>query len=418
MLVMKFGGTSVGSAESIRQVVRIIEGRKEQRPVVVVSAFSGTTDMLIEAAGKGKSEDEVREKHAGIMKELGVPESVIKEDLEELRQVLEKASASKEPELSALAASFGERMSSKIIAAFACREGLKAVACNSYDLGLLTDSDYMEAEVLPESYERIAQKFRFPEDEIPVITGFIAKDGKGSVTLLGRGGSDYSASIFGIAAGAKEIQIWTDVNGMLTADPRLVPEARTIREIRFSEAAELAYFGAKVLHPKTIQPAVRKNIPVRIMNTFRPEDPGTKIMKEARSEGAVTALTYKKRIKVINISSLRMLFVYGFMEKVFRLFSKHRISVDSIATTEVSVSVTIDGKYETDPLVRDLEKLAKVEVSEDVAGISVVGRAIKHTPGIAGNHLRSPRKSLNQRRDDLSGIFGYKHKLRGQGKRP
>ncbi len=391
MLVMKFGGTSVGSAESIRQAVAIIQKCREKKPIVVVSAMSKVTDMLIaaaERAAKGEvSVDEIRKRHFEVVRALKLDAALVEPELGELEKVLTTISYVKNvtPPLYALAVSFGERMSSKIVAACARNTGIKANAYNSFDLGLLTDSSYAEAELLPSSYAIVNERLRnLSKGEIPVITGFIAKDEAGAITTLGRGGSDYTASIFGAAVNATEVQIWTDVDGMMTADPKIVPAARTIAEISFGEASELAFFGAKVIHPKTILPAVLKNIPVRVLNTFNPETAGTVILGNSNDSCGITAIACKRGIQTINISSPSMLFAYGFMEKVFEIFAKHKVSVDMVSTSEVSISVTVDSKYGISAVVNELSSLGKISAAADRASISVVGGGIKCQPGVVG----------------------------------
>ncbi len=391
MLVMKFGGTSVGSAESIRQSVSIIRSNQGKSPIVVVSAISKVTDMLIAAAERAAKGDvyvdDIRERHLEVIRALKLDAALVEPELNELEHVLTGIYYVRKviPELYAMTVSFGERMSSKIVAAYARSVGLNAVAYNSFDLGLLTDSNYKEAEVLPQSYGGISAALGNVSDgEIPVITGFIAKDESGSITTLGRGGSDYTASIFAAASNSGEVQIWTDVDGMMTADPKIVPSARTIPEISFREASELAYFGAKVIHPKTILPAVQKNIPVRVLNTFNPKAQGTVIVETSDNPDVITAIACKRGISTINISSPRMLFAYGFMERIFEVFAKHRISVDMISTSEVSVSMTVDAKYDLSSIVSELSSVGTVSVAGDRASISVVGRGIKSTPGVEG----------------------------------
>jgi len=391
MLVMKFGGTSVGNADSIKEVVSVIRDYAGKQPVVVVSALSKVTDMLIEAAQKAVngeiSVDEIRERHLEVIKQLNLNAAIVEPELNELEHALTGVSYVKKliPELYAMVASFGERMSSKIIAAYAKSTGLNATAYNAFDLGLKTNSNYEEAEVLPESYNLIPVGIgNIKQGEIPIVTGFIAKDASGSITTLGRGGSDYTASIFAAALNAEEVQIWTDVDGIMTADPKIVPSAKTISKISFSEAAELAFFGARVLHPKAIIPAVSKNIPVRILNTFNRSSSGTVIVKDANNNELMTAIACKRNISTINISSPKMLLAYGFMEMIFNAFAKNKISVDIISTSEVSVSITVDAKYDLTELVKELNKLGTVNVAHGKASISLVGHGVKHTPGIAG----------------------------------
>jgi aspartate kinase len=220
--------------------------------------------------------------------------------------------------------------------------------------------------------------------EIPVLGGFIGSTEKGVTTTLGRGGSDYSAAIIGAALNAREIQIWTDVSGVLTADPRVVPAAQTIPVLSYQEAAELAYFGAKVLHPKTIQPAVEKNIPVRVCNSQVPEDKGTMIVGESQaSPQTVKAIAHKNGITTVQITSARMLGAYGFLRALFAVFERHQTAVDVVTTSEVSVSLSIDDVSGLSLIIPELEELGAVEIEKERTIVSVVGDGLRNTPGIA-----------------------------------
>lgn len=395
MIVMKFGGTSVGSAESIRKAVGIVRENKSRSPFVVVSALSGVTDLLLSSARKALDRNlsvsqivaEVARVHAAVIAKLGIDSGLVSDELVELEHVLFGISLVREltARTSDRVASLGERMSSKIVAACGRKSGLNAKAFNAYDLCMVTDKNFGSAEILPSTNEKIAAAVRkIPKDVIPVVTGFLGKTMEGDITTLGRGGSDYSAAIFGAALNAEEIQIWTDVDGIMTADPRIVPGARTIDVVSFEEASELAYFGAKVLHPKTILPAMVRGIPVRVLNTFNPSGKGTLILKDVKPTQDITAITSKSNIYVININSARMLLAYGFMYNVFKLFDEYRIPVDLIATSEVNVSVTVEKKFSISGLVEKLKEFATVTVLSDRASISVVGSGIKSTPGVGG----------------------------------
>ena len=395
MIVMKFGGTSVGSADSVRKVVEIIRQSQGRSPFVVVSAMSGVTDLLLASARKAMGRNsstkqiiaDIGTRHVGVISQLGLDASLILPELVELEHVLFGISLVKELTARTLdyVASFGERMSSKIVAAYAIKSGLNAQAFNSYDLGLVTDENFGEAEILPTTYSAISSAVRkIQAGAIPVVTGFIGKTEDGEITTLGRGGSDYSASIFGAALNAGEIQIWTDVDGIMTADPSIVPGATSVDVVSFEEASELAYFGAKVLHPKTIVPAMNMKIPVRVLNTFNPPFRGTLILKDVSKKQDVTAITSKGNIYVIKINSARMLLAYGFLKHVFALFADFKVPVDLVATSEVNVSVTVDSRHEISQLVERLKEFANVDVLSDRASISIVGNGIKFTPGISG----------------------------------
>ncbi len=387
MIVMKFGGTSVGSAEMIKNVASIVQAKLKLHPVVVVSAVSGITDMLIAAAKKAEQGavdiKAIREKHEAIATGFGLEKDLLKE-LDELEGVLAgiKGRAATLQEID-LVQSFGERISSKIVAAYFSRNSINAKAFNAYDIGMITDESFGKAELLPESYRHIKEHLKEIK-EVPVITGFIAKTKKGQITTLGRGGSDYSAAIIGAAIGAEEIQIWTDVNGVMSADPKIVKEAHTISELSFDEAAELAFFGAKVIHPKTILPAVEKKIPVIVLNTMNPTHSGTRIVSKAvRSEEVLKSITCKKNVTVVNIQSFRMLDAFGFLARIFSIFETCKLPVDMIATSEVSVSLTIDRTDSLPCVLPHLEKLGKVQVDSNNAIIMAVGEGLKRSIGAA-----------------------------------
>lgn len=394
VIVMKFGGTSVGSADSIRQVVGIVKA-SHGSPFVVVSALSGVTDLLLASARKALDRSfsakeaikTIESRHVSVIAGLGLKADIISEDIAELEHILFGISLVREltPRTRDYVASFGERLSSKIVAAYARKAGLNASAFSAYDLGVITDSNFGNAEILPGTYEAIAAAVKaIPAGVIPVVTGFVGKTAEGEVTTLGRGGSDYSAAIFGAALGAEEIQVWTDVDGVMTADPRIVPNARTVDAVSFEEASELAYFGAKVLHPKAVVPALNRNIPVRVVNTFNPSGNGTLILKNVTRKGHVTAIASKSGIYVININSARMFMAYGFLHHVFKLFDEFRIPVDMIATSEVNVTVTVEKKFDISGLVGKLGEFATVAVLSDRASISIVGSGIRLAPGLGG----------------------------------
>jgi len=295
MIVMKFGGTSVGTAEAIRRTAGIVRDRVDRRPVVVVSALSGVTNALIQAArdaqkrkvGPEKSAAQLTERHRQVIGELDLPSDLVDAELKRLEEVLRGIFFLRELTARSLdyVMSFGEAMSSRVVAAHLAASGVPARAWMGWEAGIVTDDAHGEAAVLPETWSRVKQKLgQRANDDVPVVTGFLGRTKGGERSTLGRGGSDYSAAIIGRAIGADEIQIWTDVSGILSADPRVVADAFTLRYVTFAEAAELAYFGAKVLHPKTIEPAVQAKIPVRILNTFAPDDPGTLVVAESTEE--------------------------------------------------------------------------------------------------------------------------------------
>jgi len=390
MIVLKFGGTSVGSAERIRNLFEIVKGRIDDKPIVVVSAFNGVTDHLINLAYnalKGSFEmDWLRERHYKEMEKLGIEKELIDEELNELETALKGIMYLKEvnPKVLDYIMSFGERISAKIVARYFNDQGINARALNAYDIGLLTDSNFGNAEVLNESYDLLYDYFNTNKDFLAIVTGFIAKDLKGNITTLGRGGSDYTATIIGAAVNAKEVQIWTDVDGVMTADPKICPNAKTVEELTYEEAYELAYFGAKVLHPKTILPVKKKGIPVRILNTFNPKSRGTLITNKISRTNKVAAIACKKKVNVLNIHTPKMFLAYGYLYRIFEIFNRHKISVDLISTSEVNVSLTTEDKYDLEELRKDLEEIAELEVYNSRATVSIVGQGINTEPNIAG----------------------------------
>lgn len=390
MIVMKFGGTSVGSAERIKNLAKIASENIHRNPIIVVSAFNGVTDHLINLAYNALKGDVnldwIVNRHLKVMDELGISFDIVKEEFKELEVVLKGISYLKElnTKILDLVMSFGERISSKIIAEYLNDTGMNAKQFNAYDIGLITDSNFGNAEVLEQSYEIINKNLSNLRNCIPVITGFIGKDLKGRITTLGRGGSDYTATIIGAAVNAEEVQIWTDVDGVMTADPKVCPNARVIDALTYEEAYELAYFGAKVLHPKTILPAKRKSIPIRILNSFNPSNKGTYIVANVERKRKVIAIVSKKNINVINIHTPKMFLAYGYLYKIFEVFNKHKISVDLISTSEVNVSLTFENKYDVEDLIKDLKEIADVELYTSRASISLVGKEINQEPNIAG----------------------------------
>jgi aspartate kinase len=404
MIVMKFGGTSVGSAERIRALADRVRERRAERPVVVVSALSGVTDQLIRGARLALAHDpaveqvvpELVARHAQAIREL-LPEGAARERVlahvcaccEELRVVytgvhyLEDLTARSLDAISAM----GERLSAEIVAAALDALGLPSQAVDARRL-LVTDDSFGQAVPDMEATGLRVREALVPLPEagrVPVLGGFIGATAKGVTTTLGRGGSDWSAAIFGALLPAREIQIWTDVDGMMTLDPRVFPRARVIPEVSFDEAAELAYFGAKVLHPATIKPAVERGIPVRILNSLNPRAPGTLITRDATGDaGEPRAIAFKKGISVILISQPRMLMAHGFVARVCDVFARHRTPVDLIATSEVSISLTVDRPDAVAAIRKDLEPLGEVKVLPGTAIVSVVGRGFLRRPGLAG----------------------------------
>ncbi len=264
---------------------------------------------------------------------------------------------------------------------------------------IVTDHRHTQAGPLfPETYRRLAETVPgLARERVVVMGGFIGSTEEGVTTTLGRGGSDFTASIVGAGIGAEEIQIWTDVDGMLTADPTILPGGHRVKIISFAEAAELAYFGAKVLHPSTLIPAIERNIPVLILNSRRPEVPGTRIVSDAVHCGnVVKSIACKRKITLVNIHSTRMLMAHGFLHRIFEIFDRHETPVDMVATSEVSVSLTIDNTSQTQSICRELSDFSEVEMEPDQAIVCLVGENIRYTPGVAAR-VFSALRDLNIR---------------------
>ena len=433
MLVMKFGGTSVADAERMLGAASLVSDSGERRPVVVVSALGGVTDLLFQGAQAALEGDrsayetriqELNRRHeeAGRRLARGRGAERAEEDWESLRSdlssILDRLAETYRGisllgELSLrtqdLVAGTGEILSSRLMAN-ACRaQGLDAVWVDPREW-LLTNNDFGRAQPLWEQVrERVSMLLR-PVTErgaVPVTGGYVGATAEGIPTTLGRGGSDYSAAILGVCLGVEEIQIWTDVDGMMTADPRLVPDARLLEEVGFAEAAELAYFGAKVLHPSTIKPAMEADIPVRVLNTLKPEIPGTRITAAGRpgetgetietgeiieTGETIRAIAVKKGITGITITSARMLMAHGFLSSVFQVFDRHRTAIDLVATSEVSLSLTVDDTRNLDGICRDLEAFSQVEVHSELAVVAVVGQNFLRQREVAGRIFSALRQ--------------------------
>ena len=390
MIVMKFGGTSVGSPGAFENAMALVARSLSRDPVVVVSALFGVTDLLERFGRDPTSRRELAariiDRHRGLVREVELPESLF-EPLWETFGAEAAAPGVLDARGQDRVLSWGERLSAVLFAAGLERHGVAARAVVAGDAGLVTDERFGAAHPLPESQAllRAALAARPP---VPVVTGFIGRTRAGDTTTLGRGGSDFTAALLGAALGADEIQIWTDTSGMMSADPRIVPEARPVPRLSFAEAAELAYFGAKVLHPKTILPAVERGIPVRVLNTQRPDDPGSLIAADTEPSEAhwcVKSIACKKGITSMTVESTRMLLAHGFLARVFDIFGRHHIAVDLVTTSEVSISLTIDDTRALEDAVAELETIGRVAVKRDLAVISVVGQGAATRTGLAGH---------------------------------
>jgi aspartate kinase len=391
MIVMKFGGSSVGAPEKIARVIEIVRGRLARKPVVVVSAFRGVTDDLLELGrealdGNLGRLDAIGRRHRDAARDLGVDASPLEPLLAELSELARGVSLLKEltPRTLDRLAGFGERLSARLVAAAFSKSGISARAVDAPDAGLLTDDRFGEAAPLPEADELLRKSLSGP-GPLLVVTGFIGRTRGGEHTTLGRNGSDFSATIIGAALGAEEVEIWSDVDGIMTADPRLVPNAKPLETLSFAEACELAHYGGKVLHPHTLVPAMRKNIPVRALNTFKPEHPGTRIVSAAAPAHGVAlkSIAFKRRQLILSASSPRMLSGPGFLARIFAALAKHDIDVDMVATSEVSVSATTGDEKNVDKAISDLQAEFETSVERGMSVVCAVGDAIQSTPGVA-----------------------------------
>ncbi|MFH1453002.1 MAG: aspartate kinase [Armatimonadota bacterium] len=386
MIIMKFGGSSIKDSRRIIHISEIIKDNLSKKPVVVLSAMGDTTDLLIKSGEKALHErkvdiKEIEELHKTTARELGIPLKGINRILSELKELLSGISLIKElsKRTKDLLVSFGERLSIRIISSYFEKTGIKSKCFDSWDLGIITTSEFQNSSPLPESLKNLQKNLGDLKKKYtytPFITGFIGKDKKGNITTFGRGGSDLTASLIGAALSVKEVQVWKDVDGLMSTDPKTVPGAKPVNEISFEEASELAYFGAKILHPRSIIPAMEKNIPVRVKNSYNPEHPGTVIKKKITSNKLVKVITSQRHITLIDIVSTRMLGLHGFLEKVFHLFAKYEISVDMIASSEISISLTLNKEQnlskKLDKLTKELEEIANVSVSTNKAMVTVI----------------------------------------------
>jgi len=411
MIVMKFGGTSVQDAVAIRRASEIVAGRVTRSPVVVVSAMAGVTDSLLRIAEHARERRpdealkeiaELRRRHVATARELlqQSPEpassryalSAVELAVQNLFAELENLTRSVATlgELTARSqdamVSFGERLSSVIVSAAFRSCGIPAELVDSRDFIVTDDHFSSAAPDFPEIVKKTSAVLLpiLTSGYVPVAQGFIGSTLEGVTTTIGRGGSDYSAALIGGALGAEAIEIWTDVDGLMTADPRVVPNARRIRVISFAEASELSYFGAKVLHPSTVLPAVEQGVPVHIYNTHNPGCEGTLIVGAARtSHNLIKSLAFKRGVTIVNVTSTRMLLAYGFLRTIFEVFDRHQTSVDVVTTSEVSVSMTLDNTDRLEAIKRDLSGIGEVVVEREKAIVCVVGDNLKFTPGVA-----------------------------------
>jgi aspartate kinase len=408
---MKFGGTSVADPDAIIRLIGIVrqqQAKTKSAPLVVVSALSGVTDKLVaiaQLAEDGAAERAAADVQALLERHISVATAVtnesrtrlltdVRREIEELNGLVHALSVLREvsPRSRDAVHAVGELVSSRIVAAALADHGIASRWVDARTV-LITDAEHNTAapdmmETCDRARERVAPLLA--EGKVVVLGGFIGATANGITSTLGRGGSDYSAAIFGSCLGVDEIQIWTDVDGILTADPRIVPQPRLVPQLSFAEASELAYFGAKVLHPSTILPAVAKNIPVRILNSRRSENTGTLITADGRpAEGQLTALACKRGVTVIDITSTRMLMAHGFLRRLFEVFERFKTAVDVVTTSEVSVSVTVDDTRRLEAILDNLHNFAEASCEREMAIICAVGENLRADPTLFGRAVTS-----------------------------
>jgi aspartate kinase len=407
---MKFGGTSVANFEAITRTISIVESKLSEKPIVVVSALSKVTDLLYKIAdtaaiGNKPQVDELinelRERHTSTASELLANDDKTREEalaavnklIDDLASFVSAVCALGEltNRSKARIISTGEYLSSTIIYFTMNSKGIKTGFVNARDLMVTTD-DHLKGEPINEEIiakAPIVISKAYKGNQAVITQGFVSVTRSGEPAVLGRGGSDYSASLIGMAVDAKRIEIWTDVDGVRTCDPRKVSNTQSIEQISFEEAAEMAHFGAKVLHPLTMEPAIGKNIPIYVLNSMNPQGKGTVILRDEYIEDGVKALSFKQNIRLVNIFSTRMINTPGFLNKTFEIFGRHNVSVDFISTSEANISLTMEAGQDIETVVKELSAFAKVKVEDDKSQISIIGKNIAKINGMACDILNT-----------------------------
>ncbi|MBV6516761.1 MAG: aspartate kinase [Planctomycetaceae bacterium] len=391
MLVMKFGGSSVADGKQIEKVFEIVKGRLARKPVVVSSAHKGITNALIacgKAAAAGKPDaSPVINRQKEVLVQCGCKDYMLNAHFREIEDLLRGIALVREYSARSndYLSGFGERMSCRVIADFFTRHGIRAEAYDINELGFITDDKFGQARPIKGWEAGFKAEFdkRVPKNTVPIITGFIGKTPAGDWTTVGRNGSDFTATLVASAIDAEECEIWTDTDGVMTADPSVIPQARSIPFMSFAEASELAYYGGRVLHPSTLLPAVTHNIPVRVLNTNRPDHPGTVITQDGSAdERPVTSIAYKESQCVVTIESERMLGQPGFLAKVFDVMGRHGVDIDMVTTSEISVSMTCAELDKLNAAVKELEQFGRVTITTDRTIVCIVGKNVKYQRGI------------------------------------
>jgi aspartate kinase len=413
LVVMKFGGTSVEDAAAMERTAGIVRGRRERglEAVVVVSAMAKVTDLLLAAASAAGRGDRagalaigarLRHRHIDTATALMDAErfarvqQVMHLEFDALDDLLRGISAVGEltPRTNDLVVSFGERLSSRMVAEAFAQRGLQGEHVDARTC-IVTDSNYGKAVPQESAIEAKLAEIVLPlikAGKTPVMGGFIGANAEGITTTLGRGGSDYTAALVGSGLHASAIEIWTDVNGIMTTDPRICPDALRVKTISFEEAAELAYFGAKVLHPATILPAVQKSIPVWVLNSRNAENEGTKITAmSTKCASPFNSIAAKKKLTIVDVVASRMLMSHGYLKAVFDVFDKYKCAIDMVSTSEVSISLSVDSNQQLPEICSELSKIADVKMEGHKALVCLVGEDIRGHNGIAGQVFNAIR---------------------------
>lgn len=394
IIIAKFGGTSVSTAKRIVRICELVakEQKANKYPVVVASALSGVTDLLLSLTQLSPTEIkkvllQIENMHRKLIRKIFKNKPSRKETLEfvsqkidELTKLIVQKKITKK--LTDRILSYGEILSTYIIVQALNQSGSLAKQIIASDV-IVTDQNHGDAEFIPDETRKKVTKLLFPllnQGFVPVVTGFIGATKGGYLTTLGRGGSDYTASILGYSLGAAEIDIWTDVDGIYTADPRIVKDAQILSEVSYKEASEMAFFGAKVLHPRALRPAISAKIPLRVLNTLRPQAKGTVIQEKADTAFAISAITSKKKITLVTMYSTEMLYKKGFLAALFAVFAKHKISIDLVSASEVSVSVTLDNDENLGRASKELSKFTRVTILKEQSIVSLIGDGIANSP--------------------------------------
>lgn len=397
MKILKFGGTSVGSAERMKNLVPLIVN--DEPKIVVLSAMSGTTNALVEIASALYAKDNTKakqliealeKKYESVIKELYKKkptltkgEELIKTHFEFLKSfTIDSFTANEEKAILAQ----GELLSTAMVHFYLEEIGIPSVLLPALNFMRIDKNDEPDLNFIEQNLNTELKKY--PKEKLFITQGYICRNTFGEIDNLKRGGSDYTATLIGAALRMEEIQIWTDIDGMHNNDPRIVDKTFPITELSFDEAAELAYFGAKILHPTCVLPAQKRKVPVRLLNTMQPQAKGTLIAEKAPGD-RITAVAAKDGITAINIKSDRMLLAYGFLRNVFEVFERYKTSIDMITTSEVAVSITIDSDHQLDSIKKELEQFCSIKIDKDQTIVCVVGNFSADKQGYAFRILDS-----------------------------